>query len=371
MLNSCLSAALILVMSLPAAAQDDVLTKAREAATSGRRGDAVNMLEAHLAETPRDVDARLLLGLVLSWDGRYDDARPVLQQVLAQAPAYTDARVALMNVEYWSGHSTEAREQANQILSGDPGNVTARAVRDRLEAAARRWWASTNYSVDSFSDDRDPWQEVAVYLTRRTPVGSVIARVNHASRFSEGDQLIELEFYPRFRPGTYAYLESGVATEASLYPNYRVAFDLYQSLGRGFEVSGGARYLDFDTVTQIYVGTLSKYLGNWMFTGKVYHVPAEQDLDSTSYYGGFRRYFGGDGTSYVGVNYLHGFSREEIRTVTDLVNVNSNTVRGEFDVVVGTRLRIFGSGGTSRLEPRAVESPLWQTTILTGFSVQF
>ena len=371
MVNSCLSAALILMMSLPAAAQDDVLTKAREAATSGRRGEAVNMLEAHLQQTPRDVDARLLLGLVLSWDGRYDDARPVLQEVLTQAPTYMDARVALMNVEYWSGRSTEAREQADRILARDPGNATARAVRERLEAAARRWWASTNYSVDSFSDDRDPWQEVAVYLTRRTPVGSVIARVNHATRFSEGDQLIEVELYPRFRPGTYAYIESGVATEASLYPHYRVAFDVYQSLGRGFEVSGGARYLDFDTVTQIYVGTLSKYLGNWMFTGKVYHVPAERDLESTSYYGGFRRYFGGDGTSYVGMNYIHGFSREEVRTVTDLANANSNTARGEFDVVVGPRLRIFGSGGTSRMERPVSGSTLWQTTITSGFSVHF
>ena len=96
------------------------------------------MLETHLAETPRDVDARLLYGLVLSWEGRYDEARPVLQQVLAQAPGYTDARVALMNVEDWSGHSAEAQEQAEQILASDPGNVTARAVHDRLEAAARR-----------------------------------------------------------------------------------------------------------------------------------------------------------------------------------------------------------------------------------------
>ena len=85
----------------------------------------------------------------------------------------------------------------------------------------------------------------------------------------------------------------------SLYPQYRVAFDLYQSLGRGFEASGGARYLDFSAITQIYVGTLTKYVGNWMWTGKVYYVPGEGDLHSNTYVGGFRRYFGGDGTSYA------------------------------------------------------------------------
>jgi len=57
------------------------------------------LLEAHLAQAPEDVDARLLYGLVLSWEKRYDAARPVLQQVLTRAPEYTDARVALMNVE--------------------------------------------------------------------------------------------------------------------------------------------------------------------------------------------------------------------------------------------------------------------------------
>jgi thioredoxin-like negative regulator of GroEL len=106
-----LIAGFILLAAVGAAAQDDVLAKAREAARSGHRTEALTMLESHLAQSPRDVDARLLYGLVLSWEGRYDEARPVLQQVLAQAPTYTDARVALMNVEYWSGHSAEAKDR--------------------------------------------------------------------------------------------------------------------------------------------------------------------------------------------------------------------------------------------------------------------
>jgi YaiO family outer membrane protein len=274
-----------------------------------------------------------------------------------------------MNVEYWSGRSTEALDQAERILADAPGNVTARTVHDRLEAAARKWWATSSYTVDAFSDGTDPWQELSLYLTRKTPVGSVILRANHATRFAQDDQLIEFEFYPRFRPGTYAFIGTGVSTENDLYPHYRLAFDLYQSIGRGFELSGGMRYLDFDDATEIYVGTLTKYLGNWMLTGKVYHVPGEGDLNSTSYHGAFRRYFGGDGTSYAGVTYSHGFSRE-VRSVEDLTTLNGDTIRGEFDVLSGRRLRIFGSGGTSRQE-RANREVLWQTTVNGGVSVQF
>lgn len=365
--------ACLLVAPVCAAGQDDILKQARAAATSGRREEALSMLEAHLGDAPRDVDARLLYGLVLSWEGRYDDARPVLQQVLTQAPTYIDARVALMNVEYWSGHSAEALEQADRILTGQPGNVTARAIRDRIEAANRPWWASTTYTLDAFDDGTDPWQEATASLTRRTGVGSLIMRWSHAERFGLRDNFFETEFYPRFRPGTYAFVGLGVAPESepSLYPQYRVAFDLYQSFGRGFEVSGGARYMDFAApLTQIYVATLTKYIGNWMWTGKVYHVPGEADLNSDSFVGGFRRYFGSDGTSYLGLNYGHGFSRAEIRSVQDLATFNSDTVRGEFDFLIGSRMRLSGGTGVSHQE-RPNRSPVWQTTINAGLSVQF
>ena len=189
-------------------------------------------------------------------------------------------------------------------------------------------------------------------------------------RFGLDDQLFEAEFYPRFRPGTYAFLGAGVAATKDLYPEYRLAFDLYQSLGRGWEVSGGARYLAFDTPTTIYVGTVTKYVGNWMLTGKVYAVPAENAPGSTSYYGGFRRYYGSDGTSYVGLNYGHGFSRDEIRNVADLTTLDSDTIRAEFDHLVGGRLRVSGTGGTSRQE-RANLPVLWQFSVSGGLSVQF
>jgi YaiO family outer membrane protein len=369
-LRSSLIVGFVVILSAHAAGQDDVLVKAREAAASGHRADALTMLEARLADAPRDVDARLVYGLVLSWDGRYDEARVALEQVLAQTPTYTDARVALMNVEYWAGRSAEARALADQVLASHPDNTTARAVRDRLAAASRPWWVHTSYSVDAFNDGTEAWQEGALSLVRRTPVGSVILRGTQSERFGLDDQLIEAEFYPRFRPGTYAFFNVGYAPDPTLYPKYRTAFDLYQSVGRGWEVSGGARYLDFDNPTQIYLGTVSKYIGNWMLTGKVYHVPAERDLDSNSYYGGFRRYFGGDGTSYIGLTYGHGFSREEIRNIADLTTLHSNTVRGEMDWLVRSRLRIFVNGGTSRQE-RTNRSPQWQTSITSGFSVQF
>jgi YaiO family outer membrane protein len=360
--------AFVALVSMRVAAQDDVLAKARQAATSGHRADALHILEERLAAAPRDVDARLLYGLVLSWEGRYDDARPVLQQVLAQAPGYSDARVALMNVEYWSGRSSEARELADAILVTDPGNAQARVVRERL--TLRPWEAGASYAVDSFDDGTGSWHEAAISLTRKTRVGSLILRGSRAERFDEEDQLGEVDFYPRFRPGTYAYISAGVTPDPVLYPRYRLAFDLYQSLGRGFELSGGARYLDFENPATIYAATLSKYIGNWMLTGKLYHVPGSGDLDSTSGHGGFRRYFGSDGTSFVGAAYSHGFNVEEVRNLVDFAAVHADTIRGEFDRKLNAPLRVYGSASVSRQE-RAARPALRQVNVTGGFLVLF
>jgi YaiO family outer membrane protein len=227
-----------------------------------------------------------------------------------------------------------------------------------------------SYGNDTFSDARDPWHESAVSLTRLTPRGSVILRASEARRFGLVDQMVETEFYPKIRAGTYAFVGVGAAPGATLYPSYRVAFDLYQAVGAGFEVSGGFRRLGFDSVTSIYVATVSRYVGNWMITGKVFHVPVRGPLDSTSYHGGFRRYVRGDGVSYVGLTYSHGFSREEIRSLADLTTLDSDTLRAEIDQQLVGRLRLFGSGGTSR-QDRQNRDALWQTSLSGGFMVLF
>ena len=361
----------LLLPMAPASAQpDDVIGRAREASAAGRRAEGLAMLEVRLAEVPRDVDVRLVYGLMLSWDGRYDDARRELEQVLLQTSDYTDARVALMNVEWWSGRSEVALAYAREILSGEVGHPQASLVEQRLGATTRPFTATMAYRLDWFDGDRDPWHESALSLARETPMGSVIIRGSHAERFRLSDQLIEVEMYPRFRAGSYAYLGVGVATRADLYPKYRLGVDLYQSLGWGLEASAGYRRLEFSDPADIYVGSLTKYLGSWMLTGRVYHVPAGGGLDSTSYYGSVRRYFGEAGRSFAGLRYGHGLSREEARNATDLISLDSDSLTAEADYELSHGLRLAFSVATSRQE-RSAQGALWQHTFSTSLGIRF
>ena len=366
-LSKILVTLLLILATAVCASAEDVLSQARNAPT---RAEGLAILEKHLTDSPRDVDARLLYGLMLSWDGRYDDARRELRRVLEQSPTYTDARVGLMNLEWWSNHLTAAREQVDFILSRDPGHSQARLMRQRLDASSRPWTLSTSIAYDRFSDGRKAWNEQFISLSRQTLAGSIIVRAAHADRFGFSDQQFEFEFYPTFRAGTYGFVSFGVAPDHNLYPKHRLAFDLYQSVGKGFEVSGGYRRLEFGEATSIYVGTVTKYVGNWMLTGKVFHVPGEGPLDSTSGHAVVRRYFGGDGTSFVGGSYSQGLSREEVRGIGDLLTLDSHTVRGQLDTVLTPRLRLQLDASTSRQE-RSVTNPLWQTSLSAGFSVRF
>ena len=379
-----------------------VLREAREAVSAGHPSEAMRLLETQLKARPRDVDARLLYGLVLSWSGLYDDARRELEQVLVQAPGYTDARVALANVEWWSGQYErlqkvaadgkrrqpedtrwlvyearaldglgrpgDARRSVSQALAREPGNVQARALVERLDAKLRPWSTQFSQTFDWFDDDRATWQESTLTIGRQTPIGTVLARTSYAERFGYTDTQFEVEMYPRIRPGTYGYVNFGGSVDRALYPRNRVGLELYQSLGRGFEASGGWRRLDFSTTTNIYVGTITKYSGHWMLTGRAFYVPGGAQ-DSSSYWGVARRYFGADGTSFWGLSYGHGFSREEIRNASDLFLADADTVRGDFDIRLGRRYRAAASGGTSRQERQF--GPLRQHTFSGSFRVEF
>ena len=127
--------------------------------------------------------------------------------------------------------------------------------------------------------------------------------------------------------------------------------------------------MEFSELTQIYVGTLAKYVGNWMWTGKLYYVPGKGDLHSNTYVGGFRHYRA-DGTSYLGLGYSHGFSREEVHSLQDLATFNSDSVRGDFDLLLGPRTRLSGTAGLSHQE-RPNRSPVWHSTFTAGLSVRF
>src|SRR5437868_3896449 len=182
--------------------EDSIVVLARRLATTGKKPkDALRMLSSYLAENPEDSDARVIEGLILSWEGRYDQARKSLQAVLSGEPDYSDAVLALINVEMWSGNPEKAEELARAGLERRPGYEpyleAQRKAHDRVqsdrEASARgqsgdwrelrdgaNWQAVVSHSSTFFSDGRAPWREEQVGVKRVNGLGSYLLRVSQA-----------------------------------------------------------------------------------------------------------------------------------------------------------------------------------------------
>ncbi len=358
---------------------EDTVTKARYMAIHKQRNEALALLEAKLSQSPDDTDARVLYGIILSWEGRYEESRKELGQVLATNGTHGDALPALINVELWSDHPERAEQLTREglrtkptdptlligraralktlsrnresvqvldrLLELEPRNQEALQLRHGLQESSRQWEAGLGHSYEWFDDDRDAWQETQLSLKRRTSLGSLITRFSHASRFGLGSQQTEVDFYPRFRSGTYAYVNLGFSPDKNLYPSYRFGTDLYQSLGYGLEGSAGFRRLGFSSPVNIYTGSLSKYYGNWLFTGRVYLTP---DLIGTSrsFSVSSRRYFG-EGIDYVGFRFGWGASPTEIYDLSDITILDSSSLMVEFNRKLGGRWTVNLRSGVS------------------------
>lgn len=365
----------------PAGPAQDIVDEARTLARSGKRHEAIGLLQKRLAANPGDLDARTLLGTVLLWEGRYDDARAELSRVLAVEPDYIDALGALAYLELWSGHYAQAEtltarvlqrtpndtsimlararaldnlnrpkeavEVLDRLLTVDPEMTSAKQMRERILDSLRHWKVGYGYGYDWFGDSRDPWQEHDLSIGRKNRWGSATLRAAHADRFDRQDQQIELDLYPSIRSGTYLYINAGVSTKKTIYPDYRWGVDWYQSLGKGFEASIGYHYLDFGDGVDIYIGSFSKYIGNWLLISQVFYVPDALG-DSQSYHAAFRRYFGDK--EYFGLRYKRGMSWEEARNVEDVLLLGSEGVSGELVKLFGRRLELTLRGSWASQE---------------------
>jgi len=385
----------------PSAEADDNVTRARALAIAGQRGEAITLLEDSVALSPGNNDARVLLGTVLSWEGRYDEARRELEVVLAESPTQGDALLASINVELWSDHaeraeelsrrglqqrptdpnyllararalvalkrSTEARDALDRLLIIDPRNQPALEMRRSLEASLRLWQVRAGASYDAFNDHRVAWQEWQTSVSRTTPVGSILLRGSRAQRFGLTDNQAEFEVYPRFRPGTYASVAGAYSPDAILYPRYRYAADLYQSLGAGFEGSAGFRRLGFERGVNIYVGSLSKYYGSWLFTGRLFVTPNSAGT-SRSVNASIKRYFG-DGGASAGLRFGRG-GRAELRNRNDFDVLDSNMAAAEATFILSRHLELNVTGSYSH-ENRVGHPNLRQYSLSTGLGFRF
>ncbi len=351
-------AAVISPLFVASAAPDDAFDEARRLAFAGEREAARALCREILAAKPSHHDARVLLGRVHAWDRQYDEAREQFLIVLRAKPDFADARVALVDTELWAdnpggaldalvdglrrqpnsekfllrkaraerdlGRLSDAAVTLDQLLRVSPGDADAAKLMESVRQVGMRSKASLTYGftdIDSFSN---PWHQASFALGHRTSRGSVIVRANYANRFREDTAQYEIDAYPRLAKGLYAYVNYGYSSHR-FFPKNRVGGELYANLPHGVELSGGFRWLQFESSeVTIYTGTIAKYQGNYWISLRPYITPKSEGT-SQSYNLTVRRYFGGP-DNYLGVTAGTGSSPGEITSTIDLARFDSRKV---------------------------------------------
>jgi YaiO family outer membrane protein len=278
--------------------------------------------------------------------------------VIGAAPGYADARDALIDVERWSGNLIEALRLCDEGIATSPniesfrnkralvleamndlkeatatvkkllamnsGHAEAKVLLERLEYSKQEYKLTLDYAYDVFDKTFDPWHQVSVSLNRQLSLGPLIGRLNYAHRFGRDAVQYEVDFYPRIRRGTYLYLNAGYSAN-SIFPEYRLGSEVYQSLPRSYEASLGFRRLQFPgSGVTIYTGSLGKYYRNYWFSFRPYVTPSS--IGASASYSGTVRIYLDDADRYFTFSAGAGSFPDERNTTLDTFRLRTAKV---------------------------------------------
>lgn len=365
--------ALILLTVFPAILHAQTFDEARTYAFNGQREKARSICRAILAQGFNS-DVALLMGRTYAWDGKYDSARVVLKNVLLEKPGNMEAYDALSDVEFWSDNSQKAIEYCNEAIQHDLSEYSFVLKKARILYSEEDYEAAVDvlenyleknpgqpefllklkdyrldlmknkikliYTYDYFSKDfnRDPWHLLAFSYGRKTKLGSVIFRVNFASRFGIQGLQYELDAYPSLGENSYGYLNYGISTN-KLFPNNRFGAEFYHNFSHAFEGSLGLRLLDFGSSgVDIYTATFGKYVSNYWISLRTYVTP-DPSSTSVSAFLSVRRYFA-DSEDYIGFKAGYGISPDDRRNPVESIEsllLKSYSIKTEYSHIFSRR----------------------------------
>lgn len=330
---------------------------ARALALGGRRDEAIAAYTALLERSPGNADVLLGRGRVYSWQGRWAEAEQDLRAATVQAPTYADAWSALGDQYLWSQHPTEAADAYGhwiELKPDDPAAYVARgrayraagdvaAARADFDAAATHgadpgevanlqqsllpraqapdvtvpqgflWSASVGASTTWFAPSRANWSDMTVSIRRHFEHGSLAVEYLGARRFGLDDNAWALDGYVDLWPRAYANLRYQQGPQGTLFPDTSWRAEVFQGVGRGWELSGSIDRLNFASGVDMYGLGVGRYVGNYYLRVRRLYIPGNGS-HSTSDRALVRYYYRGDGDTYLEASYGEGRSNQVFTT---------------------------------------------------------
>lgn len=295
---------------------EEKFSLARQLAHDNQWKEAIDFYTVLLNDYPDDPDLLLGRGLVFSWEGRFTEAEADLGTVTQGFPNYADAWMALGNLYLWwekphlaeqayskwvdlrpsaaapyiarakafgtsrdfskaRGDLTKARE-----LGGDQKEID-NLIRDlnRIPSALL-WETLLQLDIQTFSIDRARWTTVITTFKREIPLGSVVLGIVQTHRFNQEDYALLADAYLNLWHRAYGNFRLQLVPERKVLPSSDATLEIYQGIGRGWEISGRYRRMVYPAeIVQLYGITLASYTGPWYLRGVIHFVPKVAGAD--------------------------------------------------------------------------------------------
>ena len=351
---------------------DVAFANARKLAFDGKKTEAETSLKLILEKYPDYYEIRMFLATVYGWDKQYKLAHEEYLQLLAKDKTKKDYWLGYIKNEIWADQPLKAIELANQALTVLPNNAeivilkaTAEKNNNQLDKASQTITTflkdnpnqkealefkntlqsnlATNqiffkYAQDIFSELYDPMYYYTLQYGKSTKRGSIFARYNWNKKFGKYGSQIEVDAYPSIAKGLYGYLNVGYSN-SPLFPSWRYGFQIYKSLPKSFEASIGIRSLKFgDEYTNIFTGSVGKYIGNSFIFVVPYFIPSNQGL-SKSVSVTYRKYRA-TANQYFSISTGFGFSPE----------INRFGFDSAYQPIVGLKSQKFDVSNTFKIK---------------------
>ncbi len=200
-----------------------------------------------LLEDPGNVEAELGLVDVLSWQKQYQEAQQRLEKLRANRPQDPEVTVRLGRLARWQGNTADAQRYYAETLALNPADPDIRHEAETTPAADReaRFRLALGYSHDHF-DFTDSANEGFLELAYRRDRATVLGRIQYQSKFGEQRPRYAFGTTCQLRTRTWVHGEFGWASsQAIVVPQQDATLELTQGLRPGLAAGGGYRYMNF------------------------------------------------------------------------------------------------------------------------------
>jgi len=368
---------------------DELFSKGREAAFAGDREKGRVYLLKALEKIPGYTEVRIFTSRTYLWDDQPEKAKDLLKPLLDTQPDHLEAIKVMFDAAWWNDDSETALQWAEKglrnnasdkelltkkaqalgglkrfdealatldvVLMRNPGDKAAGELLNSFKVARRVNALTVSADYDFFTKTFGNASLYSLQYSRRTSLGSIIARVNESNRFGTIGWQAEIDAYPSITKGVYTYLNYGFSP-TSLFPEHRAGGELYVSLPKAFESSAGFRYLYFSEAINVlmYTGTVGKYYKNLWFSARVFLTPGAGISSSLGLQ--VRRYFA-DPNHFIGLSGSYGFSPDfrnlqsnDGLSTTEIYKLKACRVGASYQKPVSTRWVLAADTGYSRQE---------------------